>query len=70
MRKSKTKINLIVNDGKKRFDISINVSHDKPLSDKSIIRLVKLLARQAAREDYMQSIIHPDQGGVSHEKSR
>ena len=52
----------ISNDGGKRLDISINMSHNRPLSRQSVIQLVKLLARHAAEEDYLQSIIR-DQGG-------
>ena len=53
---------LVSNDGEKRLDISINMSHNRPLSRQSVIRLVKLLARQAAEEDYLRSIIR-NQGG-------
>lgn len=70
MTKPKTNKNLILNDKNKRLDISINVSHNKTLSDKSLIQIVKLLARQAAEEDYMQSIIQIDQGGEPYEKAR
>lgn len=69
MSKSKADINLISNNGQKRLDISINVSHNRPLSNESVIQLVKLLARQAAEEDYRQSIIR-NQGGGAHEKAR
>ncbi len=56
--------NLIKNEAHKPLDLSINVSHNRNLSDKGIIQIVKLLARQAAEEDYLQSIIQ-DQGGES-----
>ncbi len=56
MTKPKTNKNLIKNKDQKRLDISINTSHNRPLSDNSVIQLVKLLARQAAEEDYLQSI--------------
>jgi len=69
MSRSKTNIGLISNDAKKRLDISINVSHNRPLSNHSVIQLVKLLARQAAEEDYRQSIIR-NQGGSAHEETR
>lgn len=55
MSKPKKHKNLIKNDNQKRLDISINKSHNRHLSDKSVIQLVKLLARQAAEEDYLQS---------------
>ena len=63
---SSHKINkkLIKNDDQKPLDISINTSHNRYLSDKGIIQLVKLLAHQAAEEDYMQLIIQ-DQGRES-----
>ena len=69
MSRSKTNIGLISNDAKKRLDISINVSHNRPLSNHSVIQLVKLLARQAAEEDYRQSIIR-NQGDSAHEETR
>lgn len=50
--------NLIKNEDQKGLDVSINVSHNRVLSDKGVIQLVKLLARKAAEEDYMQSITH------------
>ncbi len=56
MSKSKTHKKLIKNEDQKRLDISINTSHNRSLSDNSVIQLVKLLARQAAEEDYLQSI--------------
>jgi hypothetical protein len=62
MTKPKTNKNLIKNKDQKRLDISINTSYNRPLSDKSLIQIVKLLARQAAEEDYLQSIIQSDQG--------
>jgi len=68
--KPKNNKSLISNEDQKRLDISINVSHNRYLSDKGIIRLVKLLARQAAEEDYMQLITHLDQGGEPYEKAR
>ena len=48
---------LIRNEDQKRLDFSINMSHNNMLSNNNVIRLVKLLARQAAEEDYMQSFI-------------
>ena len=63
MSRQKKSINLVRNEGQKTLDFSINVSHNRPLSDRGLIQLVKLLARQAAKEDYMQSILHSDQGG-------
>lgn len=65
MSKFKKHKNLNQNDNQKRLDISINKSHNRYLSDNSVIQLVKLLARQAAEEDYLQSIIQSDQDGVS-----
>ena len=53
MSKSETNIGLISNDAQKRLDISINVSHNRPLSRQSVIQLVKLLPRQAAEEDHL-----------------
>ena len=38
--------------GQNRLDISVNVSHNKTLSKERLIHLVKLLARQAAEDDY------------------
>ncbi len=70
MTKPKTHENLIKNDDQKRLDISINMSHNRTLSDNSLIQLVKLLARQAAEEDYLQLINHLDQGGEPYEKAR
>ena len=58
MSKRKTDINPTSNDGQKQLDISVNVSHKGTLSRKNVIRLVKLLARQAAQEDYRRSILH------------
>jgi len=54
-----------LNDDQKRLDISINTSHNSNISDKSVIQLVKLLAKQAAEEDYLQSIIQSDQDEVT-----
>ncbi len=62
MSKLKPNTGLVSNDDQKRLDISINMSHNKVLSDKSVIQLVKLLARQAAEEDYLRLIIR-NQGG-------
>ena len=67
---SKRNNKLISNEDQKRLDITINTSHNKVLSDNSVIQLVKLLARQAAEEDYMRSITHNDQGGEPYEKAR
>lgn len=69
MSRSKTNIGLISNDAQKPLDISINMSHIRALSNEAVIQLVKLLARQAAEEDYRQSIIR-NQGGSAHEETR
>ena len=34
------------------LDISVKVSHNKALSKERLIQIVKLLARQAAEDDY------------------
>jgi hypothetical protein len=70
MSKFKTNKGLILKDGQKRLDISINVSHNKPLSNKRLIQLVKLLARQAAKEDYLQSILQSKGQGGNDENAR
>lgn len=59
MSKKFNKKDLILNDDLKTLDICEIVSHNKTLSKQRLIELVKLLARQAAEEDYAQSIIHP-----------
>ena len=69
MRKPPKNKNLIKNEDQKALDISINTSHNRLLSNKGVIQLVKLLARQAAEEDYMQSIIR-NQDGEPYEKAR
>lgn len=56
LKKPQKNKNLIKNGDQKTLDITINMSHNKTLSDKDVIQLVKLLARKAAEEDYMQSI--------------
>lgn len=43
------------NGEQNRLDISVNVSHNKTLSKKRLIQLVKQLARQAAEEDYAKN---------------
>jgi predicted DNA-binding protein (UPF0251 family) len=57
MTKRKGKKCLAQDEGKKRLDVSKNVSHNRLLSNRCLIQLVKFLARQAAKEDYEQSLI-------------
>lgn len=59
MSKTFNKNDRILNDALKSLDICQNVSHNKALSKQRLIHLVKLLARQAAEEDYAQTIIQP-----------
>ena len=71
MGKVKEKKTLIRDNDRKRLDFSINLSHNKHLSDKGLIQLVKLLARQSAEEDFARSInLSQIKGGSSHEKTR
>ena len=65
MSRIEEKKTLTGNDGRKRLDIFIKLSHNSDLSDKSLIQLVKLLARQAAEEDFARSINHSKSGGTS-----
>ncbi len=58
MTRNSDKKELILGGDQKRLDISINVSHNKALSNKRLIEFVKLLARKAAEADYAQSIRH------------
>ena len=58
MTRNNNKKELIKNDVQRQLDISENTSHNKTLSNDRLIQLVKLLARQAAEEDYAQSIRH------------
>ena len=70
MSKSEKNKILITNEGNKRLDFSINVSHGGSVSNKRVIQLVKLLARLAAEEDYRQSSFIQNQGGKPYEKAR
>ena len=66
----KTDINLTGNEGKKRLDISINVSRNRPLSRQRVIRLVKLLARQARKKITDNQSFIRSQGGEPYENAR
>ncbi len=57
---NQNKKKLFKNDVQRSLEIAQNVSHNKilPQSNERLIQLVKLLARQAAEDDYAQSIRH------------
>lgn len=49
---------LMENEGQKGLDNSVNISHNSPLCNNNLIQLVKHMARQTAREDYMHALKH------------
>lgn len=57
MSKPETKNDQTLSGDRRALAICLKSSHNKPLSNERLIQLVKLMARQAAEDDYARSII-------------